>query len=239
MSDLLAIPDLRYNEISGCQILKHVQSKFERFWLDEMTKTVWSKPHTYSSFKCHFGIEPYVSLIRNCNQRCHLSRLRVSARRLGCEVLRYQRPPIPRDQRHCVHCPPEPGPSGQAVWPVDDERHCLTACVIRKDDRPDLYSRLSSSNASFDSMCSEDKFKTLMCPTNPTHCKLVSRFLNKQFWDRDNIMCWVWRINSEQNNSRVSRVRTCHCNKLWHFPAICSIWFNVIWRGHKFHSPSW
>ena len=111
----------------------------------------------------------------------------MSAYRLGCEVLCYQRPPIPRDQRYCVHCPPKPGPSGQAVRPVDDERHCLTACGIGKDNRPELYSRISSSNESFDSMCSEDKFKTLVCPTNPTNCKLVSIFLDKQFRDRDNI----------------------------------------------------
>ena len=155
----------------------------------ELTKTVWSKLHTYSSFKCHFGIEPYVSLIRNCNQRCHLSRLRVSAHRLGCEILRYQRPQIPRDQRYCVYCPPEPGPGGQSVKPVDDELHCLTACIIGQDDRPDLYKCITSSNASFIDMCSEDKFKTLVCPTNPTSCKLVSRFLDKQFREREKINC--------------------------------------------------
>ena len=198
MSKLLGIPDFRYNESSGRKILKHVQSNFERFWLDEIKSSrvdkdgvEHNKLHTYSSFKCHFGIEPYVSLVRNRNQRCHLSRLRVSAHRLGCEVLRYQRPPIPRDQRYCVYCPPEARPGGQSVRPVDNEQHCLTECKIGQEDRPDLYACITSSNASFDSMCSEDKFKTLVCPTNSTNCKLVSRFLYKLFRDRDDINCGV------------------------------------------------
>ena len=198
MYDLLGVPDLRYNESSGRKILKHVQSNFQRFWLDEIKSSrvdkdgvEHNKLHTYSSFKCHFGIEPYVSLVRNRNQRCHLSRLRVSAHRLGCEILRYQRPPIPRDQRYCVYCPPESKPGGLSVRPVDNELHCLTECVIGQENRPDLYACITSSNASFNSMCSEDKFKVLVCPTNSTNCKLVSRFLDNQFRDRDNINCGV------------------------------------------------
>ena len=198
MSELLALPNLRYSESSGRKILKYVQSKFERFWLDKIKSSrvdkdgvEHNKLHTYSSFKCHFAIEPYVSLVRNRNQRCHLSRLRVSAHRLGCELLRYQRPHVPRDQRYCVYCPPKPVPGGQSVRPVDDERHCLTECVIGQNDRSELYKCILTSNSSFIDMCSEDKFKTLVCPTTPTNCKLVSRFLEKQFRDRDNINCGV------------------------------------------------
>ena len=147
--------------------------------------------YTAPSFKCHFGIEPYVLLVRNRNQRCHLSRLRVSAHKLGCEVMRYQRPPIPRDLRFCVYCPPEHLAGGQLVRPVDNECHCLTACVVGKDDRQNLYLCIASTNNMFSDMCSNDKFKTLVCPTFPTNCKLVNRFLDKQFRDREKIDCDV------------------------------------------------
>ena len=194
MSKLLEIPAVRHSEYSGRQILKCVQGKFERFWMDEIKSSridkdgvEHNKLQTYSSFKCHFSIEPYVLLVRNRNQRCHLSRLRVSAHKLGCEIMRYQRPPIPRDQRYCVYCPPEPGPGGQLVRPVDNECHCLTACVIGQDDRPDLYLCMSSANNRFSNMCSIDKFKTLVCPTTPTNCKIVNRFLDKQFRDKEKI----------------------------------------------------
>ena len=128
-----------------------------------------------------------MSLVRNRNQRCALSRLRVSAHRLGCEILRYRRPPIPRDQRFCVYCPPEPRPGGQLLRPVDNELHCLTECVVGQDFRPALYSSIISTNISFSNLCKLDKFKTLVCPINATNCKLVSRFLDKQFHDREKI----------------------------------------------------
>ena len=137
---------------------------------------------TYSSFKCHFHIEPYLVLVQNRNQRCHLSRLRVSAHRLGCEILRYRRPPVPRDQRYCSYCPPVPG-VGQlqaAVRPLDDECHCLTACVTGQG-RAEMYNSIASRNSIFNSMCPVDQFKTLVCPTNSQDSKIVSRFLEKLF----------------------------------------------------------
>ena len=108
MSQLLDTPDIRFSPTSGGQLLKCIKSKFERYWLDEIKMSrlgtdgeSHNKLLTYSSFKCHFSVEPYINLVQNRNQRCHLSRLRVSAHRLGCELQRYCRPQIPRDQRYC------------------------------------------------------------------------------------------------------------------------------------------
>ena len=89
---------------------------------------------TYSSFKSSFSSEPYLTLVQNRNQRCHLTRLRVSAHRLGVETQRYKRPPVPRTQRFCAYCPPVPVTGGLAVRPVDDECHCLTSCPMQNSN---------------------------------------------------------------------------------------------------------
>ena len=186
-----------YSISSGHHVLKVVKGCFDRFWLDEISSSrvgpdgeQHNKLQTYSSFKCHFGPEPYLSLVQNRNQRCHLSRLRVSAHRLGCELLRYRRPPVPREQRYCAYCPPSQvlgGGQQAAARPVDDECHCLTSCIVGKHERHDLFTSISKSNKYFSSMSNVDKFKTLVCPTNSSDCKLVSRYLQNHFYARDKI----------------------------------------------------
>ena len=128
-----------------------------------------------------------LTLVRNRNQRCHLSRLRVSAHRLACETQRYCRPPVPREQRYCKYCPPVPGPGGQPVRPVDDECHCLTSCIVGREYHPALYDNIASRNGKFNQLCFVDKFKTLVCPVSPTDAEKVSRFLERQFSDRDKL----------------------------------------------------
>ena len=194
MAELLQTPNVRYSNTSGRVLLKHIQCKFQIFWRDEITSSrlgpdgeQHNKLLTYSSFKSHFSTEPFITMVRNRNQRCHLSRLRVSAHRLACETQRYSRPPVPRDQRYCKYCPPVPGPGGQAVRPVDDECHCLTSCIVGREYRPALYDNIASRNGKFTQLCFVDKFKTLVCPISPTDTKQVSRFLDRQFSDRNKI----------------------------------------------------
>ena len=194
MANVLNIPQLNYSAGSGCLVLKTVRGCFDRYWLDEVKSTrtgVDNEQHnkllTYSSFKASFSTEPYITLVQNRNQRCDLTRLRVSAHRLGVETQRYKRPPVPRSQRYCLYCPPVPVPGGPAVRPVDDECHCLTSCVVGQDYRPQLFQSIASSNSKFIDLSNADKFKYLVCPTNNTDCKLVSRFLQKQFSDRAKI----------------------------------------------------
>ena len=192
MSDLLNMPKIYYSKSSGRRVTANLQSKFDRFWLDSITDAQigsdgeqHNKLLCYSSFKCHFRTEPYVTLVRNRNQRCHLSRLRVSAHQLGVEVLRYRRPPVPRSERMCVYCPPGPGHPG--ARPLDDECHCVTECVVGQADRLDVYQSIGSRNLDFPNLSNINKFKFLVCPSNPTDCKTVSRYLQRQFDRRDQI----------------------------------------------------
>ena len=132
MASMLKIPRLTYSAYSGRQILKSRKGCFDRYWLDEIKSSrigadnlQHNKLLTYSSCKCHFNLEPYITLVQNWNQRCNLTRLRVSAHHLGVETQRYKRPPVPRTHRFCAYCPPVPVPGGPAVRPVDDECHCM------------------------------------------------------------------------------------------------------------------
>ena len=89
---------------------------------------------TYSSLKAFYGKEPYVAFVNNRTQRCHLSRLRVSAHRLGIEVQRYKRPFVPRDERF-VPIVPLCQVLPARHQPVDDELHCITECVVGQVER--------------------------------------------------------------------------------------------------------
>ena len=174
--------------------MRCVKSHFERYWLDEIKSSrlgtdgeQHNKLLTYSSFKCHFALEPYITLVKNRNQRCQLSRLRVSAHRLGCEIQRYCRPQIPRDQRYCKYCPPATLTGGQTVRPVDSECHCLTDCIVGHAERSVLFDNVSSRNTEFVELCNVDKFKSLVCPISATDCKLVNKYLEGHFKERDRI----------------------------------------------------
>ena len=90
---------------------------------------------------------------------------------------------MPRDQRYCVYCPP----SGQGLRPVDNERHCLTECIVGQNDRTELHKSIASRNSCLMNLDAGDKFKLLVCPTNPSDCKAVSRFLDRHFEQRDKI----------------------------------------------------
>ena len=190
MAQLLDTPDVRFCQTSGRHMLRCVKSKFERYWMDEIKSSrlgIDGQQHnkllTYSSFKSSFNIQPFIMLVRNRNQRCQLSRLRVSAHRLGCEL----QPQIPRDERFCKYCPPTNGPGGQTVRPVDNECHCLTDCIVSRAERTVLFDNISSRNSDFSVLCNVDKFKTLVCPISSIDCKEVNRYLALHFKERDNI----------------------------------------------------
>ena len=39
MSQLLSLPKIHYSKFSGCRILKIVQSRFDRYWLNKIYST--------------------------------------------------------------------------------------------------------------------------------------------------------------------------------------------------------
>ena len=74
-----------------------------------------------------------------------------------------------------------------APRPLDDECHALTQCSIGAEARVGLYASMAENNNEFLNLSNTDQFKLLVCPTNPTNAKLVSRYLQLIFNTRDNI----------------------------------------------------
>jgi hypothetical protein len=90
MARLLNLPDIRYSKFFGQYVLKKVQCRLDRYWLDEISSTrvgpdgnQHNNLLTYSTLKGFFGREPYVTMCNNRNQQCHLFRLIVSAQGRG------------------------------------------------------------------------------------------------------------------------------------------------------------
>ena len=86
-----------------------VRSKFERFWLDKIQHVKLgpdgqdhNKLRLYKKFKGSFKEEPYLSLVLNRNQRCKLSRMRISTHHLQIEKGRWTGEPV--EARLCKYC---------------------------------------------------------------------------------------------------------------------------------------
>ena len=183
---LLKIPrNLFFNASSGKRILKILKSKFEIYFLKKINEFKKSdqdildhnKLRTYKTFKSSFTREPYLELVRNRNQRCFLSRLRVSSHNLQIELGRHTRPVTPIEQRYCKFClpqaaptrPPETSsptpPSRPTAEPaVDTEFHFLIQCPLFNSQRNRLFDKLSEVNPSFANLSLADKFKVMLCP---------------------------------------------------------------------------
>ena len=185
-----------YNKVSGKKLVVSLKSKFDRFYLNKITEiktngddmTNHNKLRTYQTFKSSFKREPYLSLVRNRNQRCHLTRLRVGSHFLGIETGRFKTPITPIEQRTCQYCnfgshSQYPHPQN----PVDDEFHFLVQCPLFTNERNIFYEKLGSLNSSFSQVSIENKFKTILCPTSAKAAKLANRFIKLMFNTRKKI----------------------------------------------------
>ena len=110
MEKLLCLPKISgLSKTSGKLIKNGLRKQFETFWLDKVNSTKigpdmtnHNKLRTYSKIKLNFTREPYVSLVKNRNQRVWLSRLRTSSHNLGVERGRYSGTPLYK--RTCTYC---------------------------------------------------------------------------------------------------------------------------------------
>ena len=159
----------------GYLIDKSIKSKFDRFFLDEINEIKigsdgldHNKLRLYKTFKGSFKEEPYISNIKNRNQRMWLSRYRTSAHNLRVESGRYTSPVTPLSQRTCVYCD-----SGEC----DTELHAILVCDTFKLKRQCFLSRLSALCPNFTHLTAEQQLTTLLCPATTEIAKCVSKYL--------------------------------------------------------------
>ena len=130
-------------------IIKTIRTSYVELWKNSIKND--KKLRTYCKFKTNFEPENYLS-IRNRHKRKFITRLRISAHTLAIERLRYSRPIIPADKRHCPTCPNE----------VEDEKHFMMMCPAYRDSRKNLFENIISTHPDFDSLNEDDKFHFLM-----------------------------------------------------------------------------
>ena len=159
----------------GSLIEKTVNSKFDRYFLDEINKvnlgsdgSDHNKLRLYKLFKGSFKQEPYLTLVKNRNQRAWLSRYRISAHHLRIESGRYTTPVTPVAQRVCKYCS-----SGEC----DDELHAILKCETFKLKRQCFRSRMSAMCPQFSSLTEEKQLNTMLCPVSAETAKCVSKYL--------------------------------------------------------------
>ena len=204
IQNLLGIPNLLFRKNSGKKISATLKSKFDKHWLDCVNQTKTgsdqrdhNKLRTYKTFKGSFTREPYIDLVRNRNQRAQLSRIRVSSHTLAVERGRWTKPVTPIHERFCDYCsssvpePVNPTPSSASQPPpdrqVDTELHFLIQCPKFKAERNIVFSEMSKFVRSFDQFSDQEKFVTMLCPTEAQSAKLINRFIKTMFDARSKI----------------------------------------------------
>ena len=197
IANLFNIPKtIFFNKSSGRRILKSLKSSFDIHFLNKINEFKGSnldnldhnKLRTYKTIKSSFTRELYIDLVRNRNQRCFLSRLRVSSHNLHIELGRHTRPVTPAGERFCKYCSLQPPPcptcpasscqctavslSAQPAA-VDCEFHFLAQCPVFDAARNTLFTRLNELDPHFTTLSLTDKFKTMLCPTSAISVKLI------------------------------------------------------------------
>ena len=105
------------------------------------------KMRTYRTIKHHLKYEKYLNILNRDSAKA-LTKLRVSAHNLAIERGRYTRPPTPRDERKCPHCPDD----------IQDEKHFLLSCTRYDHDRQTLFNSVITHSPAFASLSLNDKF---------------------------------------------------------------------------------
>ena len=192
--------NLKYNKFSGKKITSILRGKFDCFWLRKINEIKncgpdnqdHNKLRVYKTFKACFAAEPYITCVRNRNQRSALTRLRISAHSLATEVLRRTRPVTPFNERLCTFCRSSPSSlinqNTTTFDFVDTEQHFLLVCNKFRNTRNTFLAKISALRPGFDELSDTDKFSTLMCPTTPQETKLTNRFIKFMVEKREKML---------------------------------------------------
>ena len=182
-------------------IKKHLQSKFQLFWKNEITDMKMgqdnlshNKLRFYAGLKSSFTREPYIENVNNRNQRAWLSRLRTSAHSLAIERGRYSN--VPLSARVCTYCSDtvqhtdattDAVPDDTGNTEVDCETHFLVRCSRFKIKRQCFIKRLECFVPTVGTMSESDLVRTILCPATRQVAKLVDKFIGIMFKGRADI----------------------------------------------------
>ena len=188
LKNLFEIPEFgnfSKSDTVGRKINSQLQNKFSYFWKVNINKFKQS-PHDdldhnklrfYKTLKSSFSMKPYLSLVKNRNQRAWISRIRISAHSLHIETARYTRPVTPANERFCNFC---------NIGSLDDECHLLT-CSTFLTKTNCLFGRVLSINSKFMELPIAQKLIYLLCPAESRVIKLFNKYIGIIFDARNRI----------------------------------------------------
>ena len=124
-----------------------------------------SKLRTYSLIKTSIRMEPYITKIRNENDRIEFTKLRLSNHKLRIETGRHDG--INKDIRFCKFCPNH----------VENEIHFMTTCRQFNILRDQLMSQIKENNPSIVHLDDKNLFTFLMNDEKiaPSVAKYITR----------------------------------------------------------------
>ena len=139
---------------------------FLKEWKQRLHQVSDGKLCTYSTFKTNFGLEKYLLIIKNFEQRCRLTKFRISAHKLNIETGRYKG--IPRHNRLCTRCD---------LNVVEDETHFLCVCPGVNNIRQELETTAHRKCKNFASLESKTKLIWLLTNEDLEILNLICSFL--------------------------------------------------------------
>ena len=117
-----------------------LKGSFQNNWLAELNDhNRNTKLRTNSLFKTTFGLEPYLTIMKDPHYRNAITRLRSSSHNLKIERGRLCRPKVPSQERLCHVC-----------RPLEDEKHFLITCELYHMERTTFFDKLRNIHPEFD-----------------------------------------------------------------------------------------
>ena len=128
------------------------------------------KLRTYSLFKMTFGLEPYLTIMKDPRYRNAITRLRSSSHNLEIEKGRHCRPKVPPQERFCHVC-----------RTLEDEKHFLITCELYNRERTKFFDKLRNIHPEFDQLTEQDKFLFLMTTVDQQTLAWLGQFVYTAF----------------------------------------------------------
>ena len=134
--------------------------------IENISNSDMGKLSFFSKVYKTYGLQKYLTFPLKQASRSYITKLRISAHTLCIETGRYNKPPIPRQNRLCKFCPNS----------IEDETHFLLNCPKYEPQR-NKYDIFKIPNFTTEAIA----LKTIMNPDDHNMAKQLSFFIFEAF----------------------------------------------------------
>lgn len=161
---------LSYNSSTFKQHCKKIiKDRYILWW--KKNASVYSKNgklRCYLLFKCNFGLENYLSIVRCFEHRKNITKLRISAHKLKIEVGRYQGTLL--QNRVCHRC---------NTGEIDDEIHYLFKCVKFTQEKAELNEQITLIYQNINNLDDNNRLLWILNNENSIILKALCQYMIK------------------------------------------------------------